>query len=449
MVSNRSYPAISFLLISILTGCGGSGSSSDDVLVIAPSTQTPVQTPNPLPSETPTQDVPLISDVLDCVESPESKVGSGGEFKKVTLQSELAVCNDGSQAVMYVRAADTAGGSGNWNLHFQGGSSCSGADCAPRWCENSGRMSSLSTPDSSDFGGFLGRDADNLRADANQVFFYYCSSDKYTGQHSDVVIAETDDSPEFLIHFQGHNIIEHAMDVLETGATSDDQSVSLPSLGGDGTVTISGTSAGCMGVMNNADRIAQRVKSLGHETQVICDGSFGPDIPVLPQDERTEALVTLAQQVNQERNNNWLPRRDDSCEALQTEEPWRCDFASYVMTNHLSESPSFVRMDLGDPTISAGYLGVGFTMKEFATATRVGLMEMTSGIGLEQAPRPISVFGLVCGTHVGLLSGQQYYGTTINVDDSLLTLNQAIANWTSGQDIAAIDTIPPSQTLCP
>lgn len=420
-----------------MTACGGGGTSE------------PTPTPPPALTPSPAPETPLFSDVLECTDSPNSFVSSGGEFSKVTLQSDAAICNDGSSAVIYVRPADTDEGSGNWNLHFQGGASCSGADCAPRWCDLSGRMSSLSTPQSTDFGGFLGRDSSNLRADANQVFFYYCSSDNYTGQNADAVIPATDDTPEFRIHFQGHNIVEHTMDILQTGVTSDDQTVSLPPLGGEGMVTISGTSAGCVGVLHNADRIAERVKPLGHETQVICDGSFGPDIAFLPEDERTNALISFAEQVSQERDTNWLPRRDDSCTNLQTEQPWRCDFASYVMANHVSDSPSFIRMDLGDPTISSGYTGVGFSMQEFAQFTRLGLLDMATGDGMEQAVRPISVFGLACGTHVGLLGGDQYYRTTIAVVNDSITLNQAIGAWSNGQDVDAIDTVPPTLTICP
>ena len=262
--------------LSILVACGGGSGSSP-----APEPPPVVVQPPPTPPV-----VPLLPEVLDCIDVPESAVAAGNEFKRVTLPDENAMCNDGTRAVMYIRRAATVEGEQNWSLNFQGGGSCLGADCAPRWCTTNGRMSTDSAPEGSDFGGLFSRETENTRPDANQVFLYYCSSDNFAGRRSDVVIAATDDSPEFRIHFQGATILESAMSTLEAGAMADDETTSLPALGGPGLFTISGTSAGCGAVARQADRLASRVQALGHSTQVLCDGNFPPDIPYLPDDDR-------------------------------------------------------------------------------------------------------------------------------------------------------------------
>lgn len=421
--------------LGLLAGCGGSSTGTN-----AP--------PTASPAPPPTNEVPIISEALSCIDTPDANVGGNGDFHKVTLNSPSAMCNDGSPAVLYVRGADTIAGSGNWNLHFQGGAACVGPDCAQRWCDLSGRMSSLSTPPQSGFGGFLGRDDANLRDDANQVFFYYCSSDNYSGTRADVTIDATDDNPEYRLHFLGHEIVETALNDLQQGITSDDGQVTLPALGGTGLVTISGTSAGCVGVANNADRIAQRVKALGHETAVICDGSFGPDLPFLPEGGNRDNFVDLRSQFSALRQANQSPVLDESCQSLQTMEPWRCDLASYVLANHITESPMFVRMDLTDPTISGLYLAAGFTAQQFAETTRIALGSFLQTDGAEQSVGPKGVFGLSCRTHTGLLSGPEYFVTSVSLSATPTTLNQAIAQWLSGNTLAALDTVPATLSAC-
>ena len=356
-----------------LSACGGGGS--------------PEQTPPPIVTPTPPAppETPLFSEALDCVDTPESSVVTGTSFKRVTLSGENAICNDGSQAIMFIQRAATVAGEQNWSINFQGGGGCIGEDCAARWCSGGDdRMTSSSAPNGSEFEGIFSQDQANLRPDANKVFLHYCSSDNFAGQRSDVIIAATDTVPEFRIHFQGANILNAAMDSLELGAVSDDGTVSLPPLGGSGLFTISGTSAGCGAVSKQGDRLATRAKGLGHTTQLICDGNFTPDIPFLPDDDRRDTVAAAIESAWSDRNENHDPLRDESCVELQTEAPWRCDVPSYVLANHITESPIFVRMDLGDPTISNNYINNGYTAAEFASGVRDGLISASQGTGIEQ-----------------------------------------------------------------
>lgn len=426
------------LMVTLLLGaCGGGGSDSTP----AP----PIANPPP-PDDTP---VPLFSELLDCVDDPGSAVAEGTEFKRVTLNEDNAICNDGSQAVMYVRRAATGAGEQNWSINLQGGGSCVGEDCADRWCSGGDdRMSSTGAPEGSDFEGLFSRDERNLRPDANQVFLHYCSSDNFAGRRSDVVIPETSASPEFRIHFQGASILEAAIGALEVGAVSDDQTVTLPPLGGAGSFTISGTSAGCAAVAKQGDRLAARAKALGHSTQLICDGNFPPDLQFLPDDSRKDELMAAVESVTEQRDENHDPLRDDSCVALQTETPWRCDLASYVLANHITESPIFIRMDLGDATVIKNFLAAGYTAEEFARGVRDGLLSASEGAGVEQPTTLPSVYGPACRRHVALFSSNAYFNTTVGTEPGGLSLNEAIDVYANGSPVVLVDTVPPTLSSC-
>lgn len=421
-----------------LSACGGGGS--------------PEQTPPPIVTPTPPAppETPLFSEALDCVDTPESSVVTGTSFKRVTLSGENAICNDGSQAIMFIQRAATVAGEQNWSINFQGGGGCIGEDCAARWCSGGDdRMTSSSAPNGSEFEGIFSQDQANLRPDANKVFLHYCSSDNFAGQRSDVIIAATDTVPEFRIHFQGANILNAAMDSLELGAVSDDGTVSLPPLGGSGLFTISGTSAGCGAVSKQGDRLATRAKGLGHTTQLICDGNFTPDIPFLPDDDRRDTVAAAIESAWSDRNENHDPLRDESCVELQTEAPWRCDVPSYVLANHITESPIFVRMDLGDPTISNNYINNGYTASEFASGVRDGLISASQGTGIEQPMAIPAIFAPACGRHVALFSTAGFFNTSISDDvGAVQTLNDALDLYAQGLPVTLIDTIPPSLSSC-
>src|SRR6185295_3315297 len=95
-----------------------------------------------------------------------------GDMRKVVINSPGAICNDGTPAVMFVRAAragatEPDGPSANrWLIHFLGGSFCSSfEDCAARWC-GIGRWKGtlMSTTWDEDFrspGGIFNRNGNN------------------------------------------------------------------------------------------------------------------------------------------------------------------------------------------------------------------------------------------------------------------------------------------------
>ena len=93
------------------------------------------------------QTVPNIRDTQYCPNTPDGRprIAPGksapGDMRKIVINAPGAVCNDGTPAVMYVRAARSGatepdGPSANrWAIHLEGGGSCeSFEDCGARWC---------------------------------------------------------------------------------------------------------------------------------------------------------------------------------------------------------------------------------------------------------------------------------------------------------------------------
>ncbi|MEM9172748.1 MAG: hypothetical protein AAGA84_08600, partial [Pseudomonadota bacterium] len=165
-------------------------------------------------------------------------------------------------------------------------------------------------------------------------------------------------------------------------------------------------------------------------------------------DTRRDTVVTALEMATETRNQNHDPVRDESCLTLQTESPWRCDLASYVLANHITSSPLFVRMDLGDPTIARPYIGIGYSAAEFAAAVRTGLLAASGGSSIESPSVPPSVFAPACGNHVALFSSDVYFNTTIGDGASSQSLNDAMGTANNGTQVVLVDTFPPTLSTC-
>ncbi len=96
-------------------------------------------------------------------------------------------------------------------------------------------------------GGFLSTDcAENaLFCKANMIFYHYCSSDQWSG---DIAADSTNKW-----HFRGKNII---LEILRQVVTK------YPAIRKASRITLSGDSAGGMGVQNNGDRVGDLLYSL-------------------------------------------------------------------------------------------------------------------------------------------------------------------------------------------
>lgn len=391
---------------------------------------------------------PMIGDALDCTPRRGSGVTPGADLVKLTLDAPGAVCNDGSPAVMYVRRAATSAGSGRWVFHLQGGGTCDARyeECSARWCDRNEKMSSAGTPEGMKASGLMNRSAANRLGDANQVFIYYCSSDNWAGQADDITLS-AEGQPSLRMHSRGHTIVEAALAALERGATSDDGSQRLPKLTDAEDALLTGTSAGCGGVTHNADWFASRMAGHGARPWIVCDANFGPSYENLP-DGAAEDAYRAARALRYQSATAMNPYLDQSCLAAHPQDPGMCHFTPHVLANHINEAPLFLRMDLADNSILDGYRSVGFELSTLAPATRKGLLDAAAGIGEEETPRPISVYGPACRQHVGLTNDDWFNVATITYQAREVTLHDAIVAWMGGEDIAAVDTAPASLSQC-
>ena len=396
------------------------------------------------------EEASFLTEAFSCTPDLDgSGVASGSDLMKVTLNSENALCNDGSPAVMFVRRAATVADEQNWVFHLQGGGGCGGSDCEKRWCERNEKMTSVRAPEGMLEKGILTRGPQNELGNANQVYVYYCSSDNWAGTQQNVEVDAVDEIPAFRIHFNGKGILEEVFSVLEAGAVSDGGEETLPPLVGGGWALWTGTSGGCQGVMNTADRTAEYLRSLGVSPWIVCDANYSPTTLDLPAGEALDTYVAqrkLRFEINQQYAQ---PAFDQSClDAHPEEEEYLCDWTGYGLRNHIVEAPLFVRMSLADNTISKAYIDAGFTMEEFALGVRSLMLRSSSEDGNEAPERPIAVYGPGCTQHVGLTDNEWFFETLIYVNENPVSFHDAVVAWMGGMDVAVVDTVPPTNSVC-
>ena len=395
-------------------------------------------------------EVPLIQDALDCALNneyrlPASTVSTSSDFHRVTLDAPDAVCNDGTPAVIFIRSAAT--NSDRWVFHLQGGGSCAEHDCAERWCENMNLMSSMNAPEAVTEEGIFSVRNDNVFADANYVFVPYCSSDNHAGTSGEMVISADDTHEEFRIHFQGHAIVQAAAAAIENGVTSDDGVETLLPLTAENQILLTGTSAGCTGVAHQADRLAIRWAGLEVSTQTLCDAAFSPFLEDF-DNAITQELASILEEGQEETFYTRMRTQelllDDSCVETEQENPSRCNTASHVLTNHITESRLFIFQDNNDSLFINRFLEA---LNEEPTTENKNLLKMVIGPASRRSlaraadgGTDISVYGRTCGYHVGLTADDRFYDHSIFTSDGALTYRDALVQWALGETVVAIDS---------
>ena len=393
---------------------------------------------------------------------PLGPAGVGtGAFRKVTLTAPNAVCNDGTQAAIYVRAArvgatEPDGPSANrWVIHIEGGGGCSNfQDCLVRWCGlgfyTAARMSSSLYSDSIGHDGLLGRNDINQLGDRNLVLIKYCSSDSWSGRASNVVYTNPDNSSQaFSLNFQGANIIAAAFDALEAGVSG------LPRLTAATDVLVSGDSAGATGVRLHLDRIAARLRAVNPAIRVrgALEATFAPDFngkqgapagdPADPAYARATATF----------NSVHVPRNvqlDDSCLAAHPGAPYLCIDAGYLEANHIT-TPFFQIQDLADPNLMENYEGTGlvFTPASFAqylhdqTSALVNLR--TTALERSSMTQNPGVAGRLCAVHVMWGEDDGFLGRKLSSPNGrAYSFYELLWNWMQGaQPSVLIEPKPP------
>jgi hypothetical protein len=362
------------------------------------------------------------------------------------------VCNDGSPGVFYVRP-----GSGNdankWIIHTQGGGSCqSDEECLERWCGQQGNLPYKANKMSTDWDGD-GVVNVHLRAQTEgmsdyragnefnnwtHVWMYYCSSDSWMGQASDVAYSG---ATPFTLHHRGHTILSAARRMLRKNAVAGwttDDGYSVPNLDDATHVAFTGTSAGAKGALQNVDWFMTPLPA-PHKYLVLDANMDVHDTVLIHRDiwldvngdgigDQDYYSGRITMDLDEWSTGFYASINafvDESCRAVY-EPMGRMDRCSHLSTllwlNYggvpLIETPTFVRLDLEDGVVSKQWTGVWpngvtrllvgqfgrpTTRDDFTQAVRESLEELyTHGNSVT------GVFGPRCGQHVGLEAGAPY-----------------------------------------
>jgi len=352
-----------------------------------------------------------------------------------------------------------------WIFFLQGGASCAGhVECRDRWCGRQGiydasKMSSRFI-DAAAIGGtgILNGVARNPYHDANVVFFYYCSSDQWTGQRSDVVLADEGGRDAYRLHFRGHSIIEAALARLrQGGATSDDGVVTLPDLDDAREILWTGVSAGGAGATHHLDWFAAQFDADQTRVSGVIDAGFGPPFDQFDAD----TAAAFRAYVRNRYEETWSPRYgaflDTSCvahPANQGENAWRCSDPTYVKLNHVT-TRFFQRLDLRDAVGSRGAISLGATLEAYAAGAAHALERLAGvaqtgheGGGVTVTP---GAYGPNCTQHVAITDGAFFFQSTVeDADGRPSTFVGALSRWLGGQMVSVIDApdVAQSTSVC-
>lgn len=392
--------------------------------------------------------------------------GDGNQdLHKVTLDFPDAVCNDGTPAVMFVRAASSDATANRWIVHLKGGGACVDADeCVARWCNeqspaySAGTMSSRWTADTINGIGLFRRASESARVDvnpfaeANNVFVYYCSSDAWQGGATQARMTTTD-GREYDIAFRGHTIVRAVFESLTQGVVSDDGAVTLPALQDGDQLLLTGSSAGGTGVTFNLDWVADRLRPSGVNVRGVIDAALAPRtqhlldlLPADAVDEVARALAASAQSSYDRVVNQRSGILDESCVSVAAD-PVDCADRANLQLNHIT-TPFMVFANLADSNLSRSYNQAGVPDTVYAeaiyrTLSDLPLLPTLAAEGAEMTRAP-GGFANACTQHTTLMSDTWFHGVSVGGK----TEREALADWLSGQDVSLLETAADAGSNC-
>ena len=407
-------------------------------------------------------------------------LGAGSDMKRFTVDTKRfpnAVCNDGSPAIFYYGPYSAEADRNKWVIMLQGGGSCTnGQNCAERWCSvntNYG-MDKMTTTLSKPFirgNGILDPGAQNRFGTWNRVLVYYCSSDLWSGTSTSTQHATSGASGvDYVINFKGARILDAVIETLRgpargrAVAPTGTLARALPDLDGATHILFSGSSAGGIGTISNADRVGARLKAANPALvfKALVDAGFPPLAETRDYSHTTSCLsnpqaCTYAnvQQFSYANLDQGLygAVADESClawhAAHQAGTEWKCTDATHVIVNHLT-TPFFVHQDEQDESIGGGFVEDGYgTAADFGRGVEQGLRDLatlntTAEEGsVRNGGVPLATpgaYGPQCTDHESLKDDGAFFQVKI----AGLSYHDVAWNWWSGaQPPVAIRTFTP------
>ena len=382
---------------------------------------------------------PRLSPDAGCqiAETPNRSVKPGTELMRVTLDAPLALCNDGSPGVFYIRPGQGSGVD-KWVIWLEGGGGCTdGESCAKRWCgrnipTTAAKMSSKWAPAGIEGTGIFDHPEGftNDFADWNHVVAYYCSSDSWAGRITHPELNGPQGSQErYSLILHGKYILNAILDELEQGATSDDGNMQLPSVDDATTILFSGTSAGGGGARLNADDVRERLLASNPDVDfrlVVDAGVWTKDPDEFLTEEESAAFFANSYDISTNFRNTFT---DASCLAYHTDDPEKCAEPTHILLDH-TETPFFIKMDYNDNVDSPGIYA---NDEEFARSTYALLQEVAAGDYTPEeasAQRAGGVFATNCAHHVALESSD-FYKVQVSDGAQSLSFHDLVSNWFS------------------
>lgn len=408
--------------------------------------------PDSDPSSTPTDESPPVSPppVDEAMDEfcPNPRPGElfpeGDDLARVTL-SGAGRCNDGSEPVLYVRAATDPKHADDWVWRFGGGGFCSSTEsCAARWCGTNfpygnRHMSSLGYPTAIGGIGISSDLEENTFRGWNQVFAAYCTSDGWIGSRSDVVLGG---EPAFVIHFDGAKVARDGIAAAVTGLRTDDGAVQLRSLAAAANIVVAGTSAGCQGAAAHSAAFTAAAEDAVVTTVLESCFDAAPEVPDADFSRALDAnLARFADEVAQ---GVWGADPDPACAADHPTDAWRCFGFDVRVRDYLPRV--FLHHDLADPVVFDTYSDVGMGRYDYSAAAIA-----TFRLYEEQLPQ-ISIHAPTCYEHTAIDETVPFLFMTV-VDGEKggppISFHDALVAALSGRPIVAVDALPSTGSVCP
>ncbi len=394
-----------------------------------------------------------------------------------------ARCSDGTPAVFYVREGTEPD---KWMIHLEGGGGCmTEEECRVRWCGEEFYDASLMSsdwdadgvpdmPDHVTTFGIASAIPANQFSTWTQVYVPYCSSDGWLGRESDVDLGGVS---SFEVDARGHTIVRAVRNMLrEVNPTwTTVGSYPVPNLDDATEIVFTGTSAGGLGAVQNADWFLSPFTA---RVGLVVDGALtagdvalhNHDVWIDTSGDGTGDERYLSYRMDLE-DDRWLPGGywndidafvDETCRASYESSGHlnRCILTSTLLLFNSSgqpmvSTPTFARVDLEDPVLSASFTddpndpddefvlmgrwGSAATIDDYASIMRETLVELYADFD-----SVTGAYGPRCGDHVGL-SLLLPFGvvTTPDTDDGTLdtlnddsTFHDALWDW-FGSDVGA------------
>ncbi|GAA6100777.1 inactive palmitoleoyl-protein carboxylesterase notum1b [Tachysurus ichikawai] len=246
------------------------------------------------------------------------------EMKLHFLENSSVTCNDGTPAGYYMKESR---GSRRWLLFLEGGWYCfNKQNCDTRYDTMRRLMSSTRWPQTRTGTGILSPQPEENPHwwNANTVFIPYCSSDVWSGASP-----KTDQND---YAFMGSLIIQEVVKELLTKGL-DNAKVLL----------LAGSSAGGTGVLLNVDRVAELLKSLGHnsiQVRGLADSGWFLDNKQYRCTDCVDTLGCAPTEAIKRGIRYWGSVVPDRCRLAHTGEEWNCFFGYKVYPT--LKSPVFV-----------------------------------------------------------------------------------------------------------